>query len=326
MTRVVLSLFIMLACAFGAATPAHAQVCTATISSVNFGAIAPATTSAATVSGSITVTCAGFVLGLPVRACLNIGTGSGGTTYAPRLATNGARTLQYNLYADAAGSTLLGSRRSGSYGALAVDIPLTLALGVASGTRTVPFYGRVPVGQTSLVAGTYTSTFSGTAQAEMDYDQYLLVAPDCSTLSAHPTALSFAVNATVVNDCTISATNIDFGAAGLLTNALTATGTLSVACTNQGAYSIALSQGTGSGATVADRRMTRSGGGEQVRYQLYQNAAYTIPWGDGTGGTATVAGTGTRSSQAITVYGRVIPQATPTAGTYADTVTATITY
>jgi spore coat protein U-like protein len=72
--------------------------------------------------------------------------------------------------------------------------------------------------------------------------------------------------------------------------------------------------------------MTKAGGSEQVRYQLYQNAAYTTPWGDGTGGTATVTGTGTGTSQAISVYARVLPQATPSAGNYTDTIVATITY
>ena len=72
--------------------------------------------------------------------------------------------------------------------------------------------------------------------------------------------------------------------------------------------------------------MTRSGGSEQVRYQLYQNASYSTPWGDGTSGAMPVTGTGTGVSQAITVYARVLPQTTPSAGSYTDTIIATITY
>ncbi|BBU33021.1 spore coat protein U (plasmid) [Burkholderia sp. THE68] len=322
MTRLALFIALMLL----SIAPVRAQVCTVSISSINFGSIAPATSSSASVSGSVTVTCTGFVLNLPVRACINIGTGTAGASYAPRLAANGANTLQYNLYADTTGSTVWGSRHSASYGAVAVDIPLTLALGIASGSRTIPFYARMPAGQTSLVAGVYTSTFSGATQAEMTYQQYLLSAPSCSTLTANSNPLSFTVSATVINDCTLAATNINFGTAGVLNSALSASGTLSVACTSDDPYSIALSAGSGSGASVADRRMTKAGGSEQVRYQLYQNAAFTTPWGDGTGGTATVAGTGTGASQAITVYARVLPQATPSAGNYMDTIVATITY
>lgn len=70
----------------------------------------------------------------------------------------------------------------------------------------------------------------------------------------------------------------------MLSSTLAATGTLTVACTNSDAWSIALSAGAGAGATVADRRMTRSGGTDQVHYQLYQSASYATPWGDGTNG------------------------------------------
>ncbi len=43
-------------------------------------------------------------------------------------------------------------------------------------------------------------------------------------------------------------------------------------------------------------------------------------------GTVTVSGTGTGSAQNQTGYGRVPPQATPAAGTYTDTITATVTF
>ncbi len=102
----------------------------------------------------------------------------------------------------------------------------------------------------------------------------------------------------------------------MLSGARTATGTLTVACTNNDAWSIALSAGGGSGTTLTDRIMTRTGGSEKVHYQLYQNAAMTTPWGDGTAGTSTVAGTGTGLKQSITVYARVPQQTTLTASTY----------
>ena len=72
--------------------------------------------------------------------------------------------------------------------------------------------------------------------------------------------------------------------------------------------------------------MTRAAGTDQVHYQLYQSASYATPWGDGTNGTTAVAGIGTGTSQSLTVYARVLPQATPLAGSYVDTVIATITY
>ncbi|XUW93370.1 spore coat U domain-containing protein (plasmid) [Burkholderia sp. M6-3] len=308
------------------ATTAFAQACTGTASNLNFGAISPVAGTSASASSTITITCSGFALALPVRACVNLGTGSGGTTWAPRIALNGAQQLQYNLYANSAATTIWGTRRTATYAPVQVDIPLTSTGGTASGSATLTVYGRAPASQTTLVAGTYVSTFAGTAQSEFDYAQYFVAAPSCSTLSTPAITLPFTVSATVINDCALSATNINFGAAGVLSTALTATGTLTVACTGGDAYSIALSAGAGSGASVADRRMTRGGATDQVHYQLYQNASYSTVWGDGSAGSSALAGTGTGASQSVTVYARVQPQTTPAAGAYVDTIIVTITY
>ncbi|MDR5760207.1 spore coat protein U domain-containing protein [Caballeronia sp. LZ035] len=319
MKRIVLFLVFLL---FGAA--AQAQSCSATVSGITFGPIAPATTSVASITGTVNITCTPAALNPPVRVCLNFGTGGGGTSYSPRLATTGTGTIQYNLYSDAGYSTIWGSRASGTFAPVAVD--LTFPLGVSSVSRSVTIYARTAPGQTALVAGNYSSVFFGTGSAEMDYTAYVLLAPDCSTVTSNATALSFLVVAPVINDCSLSATNINFGASGVLNGALTATGTLSVACTNNDSYSIALSAGSGTGASVADRRMTKNGGTEQVKYQLYTNASFSTPWGDGTNGTSVISAFGTGSNQGITVYGRVPPQTTPSAGTYTDTIVATITY
>lgn len=307
-------------------TAARAQVCTGTASNLNFGSISPVAGNVTSASSTITINCSGFLLARPVRACVNLGTGSGGTSFAPRIALNGVNQLQYNLYTDSAATVVWGTRNSTNYAPVSVDIPLSLSLGNASGSATRTVYGRVPASQTTLVAGTYTSAFANTAQAELDYRQYLVNPPSCSSLSSSATALPFTVTANVINDCNIAATNINFGTTGLLATALNATGNLTVTCTNNDAWSIALSAGTGIGATVADRRMTKSGGGNQVHYQLYRDAARTIAWGDGTNGTSPATGSGTGTSQSLTVYARVQPQTTPSAGTYIDTIIATITY
>ncbi|KND57825.1 Sigma-fimbriae tip adhesin [Candidatus Burkholderia verschuerenii] len=301
---------------------ALAQTCSATVSSVDFGQISPATTSATTATGSITVSCTGL-LNLPVRACVSLGTGSGGNSYTPRTATSGTNTLQYNLYSDSAATSMWGSQLAG-YSPVTVDFPLTA---LVTAYIVVPIYGRVLPGQSKLVAGTYLSTFSGTTQAQMTYQAYVLSnPPTCSTITGAPSSLSFTVQATVINDCTINASNINFGVSGLLKSAIVSNRTISVACTNNAAYSVALSAGSGSGATVANRTMTRSGGSEQVKYQLYQDSSLTKPWGEGTSGTSAYAGVGSGSTQNIPVYGRVPAQTTSTPGSYIDTVIAMITY
>ena len=66
-------------------------------------------------------------------------------------------------------------------------------------------------------------------------------------------------------------------------------------------------------------------GAAQLTYALYRDAARTLNWGN-TVGTDTLAGTGTGSAQASTVYGRIAAGQLPAPGGYVDTITATITF
>jgi len=101
------------------------------------------------------------------------------------------------------------------------------------------------------------------------------------------------------------------------------TSTLQVTCTNTTPYNIGLDAGTGSGATVASRKLTS--GGATVNYTLYSDTGRTTVWGT-TIATDTVAGTGNGAAQSYTVYGRIPTQTTPAPGNYADTITVTVTY
>jgi spore coat protein U-like protein len=142
--------------------------------------------------------------------------------------------------------------------------------------------------------------------------------------NAATTSSNFTVQITIAAACTInSASNLDFGTNGVLAANVDQTSTINVQCTDTTPYNIGLDAGTGSGATVASRKMTS--GGATVNYALYSNAARTTVWGN-TVSTDTVAATGNGASQSFTVYGRVPAQTTPAPGTYTDTVTVTVTY
>ncbi len=135
---------------------------------------------------------------------------------------------------------------------------------------------------------------------------------------------TFQVLATMVSDCTIiSAPNIDFGTVGVMTANKDVTSTLTVACTPGTTYTVSLDAGTGAGSTIADRRM--ASGGNSLKYQLFRDSGYTQNWGN-TPGTDTNGGTGTGGNNSFTIYARVPPQPAPAVGSYASTVTATITY
>jgi len=136
--------------------------------------------------------------------------------------------------------------------------------------------------------------------------------------------INFDVTLKIIANCTIGAANLDFGQSqGVLATAVNVNTTVNVTCTNTTLYNVGLTAGTGAGSSGTTRYMSGTGGNTgTVQFNLYQTAGSTL-WGD-TQGTNTVGGTGNGSSQPITVYGNIPPQATPAPDTYKSTITATV--
>ena len=97
--------------------------------------------------------------------------------------------------------------------------------------------------------------------------------------------------------CTVSSTNIQFG--NFSGTTIRITGTLQVNCPNGAAYQVGIDAGTGSGATVTNRKMTGPGSA-LLGYQLFSDPGYTVNWGN-TSGTGWVTGIGTGNNQTLTV-------------------------
>jgi spore coat protein U domain-containing protein, fimbrial subunit CupE1/2/3/6 len=299
--------------------PAMAQVCAFSIDSLSFGNIDVTTNVAFTTSGTYAAACSGILLAA-VRTCPNVGAGTGGGAASgdPRYLTSGSAQLEFNLYSDGGHSTVWGSRLWAG-AAPTTDIGLVL-LGKGDTSRTM--FARIPPGQQAVPPGTYTTSFAG--HTAINYDAYtLILPPNCATLSAPTGTAPFTVTATVVPTCSVSATLLDFGNAGVLTSNIDSSNSLSVTCTNTTSYSVALDGGTSGASDPTQRKMKK--GAEAITYGLYQNFSRTQPWGSSKGSN-TVAGTGTGFAQTYTVYGRVPPQNTPSPGTFTDTILVTISY
>ena len=135
---------------------------------------------------------------------------------------------------------------------------------------------------------------------------------------------TFDVTLKIIANCTIAAANLDFGQSqGVLATAVNVNTTVDVTCTNTTLYNVGLTAGSGTGSSGTTRYLSGTGGNlGTVQFNLYQTAGSTL-WGD-TQGTNTVGGTGNGSSQPITVYGNIPPQATPAPDTYKSTITATV--
>lgn len=136
---------------------------------------------------------------------------------------------------------------------------------------------------------------------------------------------SFEVSATVLASCDVDASDLAFGnydpVAAIDLDAQT---TLSVTCTNGTPYHVGMSLGGGTGASMAARRMTKSGASDTLTYVLYRDNQRSILWGNT--GTDRLSGTGDGTPDSIGVFGRVPMQQAAPAGSYFDTVVVTVTW
>lgn len=134
-------------------------VCTCTVSTTNvlFGSFSPLSLGNTDSVGGVSVVCGGTA-GLLIPLTIDISKGNG-ASYAARSMAYATNQLFYNLYKDSGHSMIFGDTTNGTVDASS-SITLT-ALGVGP-TVTVPIYGRVFGGQTTMVPGLYTDTIAVT--------------------------------------------------------------------------------------------------------------------------------------------------------------------
>ena len=147
-----------------------------------------------------------------------------------------------------------------------------------------------------------------------------------SPASAATAAANLAVSATVTNNCTISTAALAFGTYDpVVTHASTdldGTGTVTVACTKGSTATVGL--GLGANASGTTRRLT-DGSSNYLTYELYQNAGRTTLWGTGADLLSPVAAP-SKAARNFSVYGRVASNQDVSAGSYTDTVVATVNF
>jgi spore coat protein U-like protein len=278
---------------FGAGAALANPSCTPSSAGIAFGNF---TGSQITITGSIILTCTGTGKD---NFNLDLSTGSSGT-YTPRRMKNGANSLSYNLYTDSAFTKIWGAGSGG------VDhVSGTVDMGSSTTvTVTIPLYAMLPA-QTKPPLGLYSDAIVATV-----------------TMSGVATTVSFPVTANVPPDCTFSAADLVFGTYRGVQ--LDAQSQISLTCTSGTPWNVGLNQGTFAGATVTTRKMTGPGT-SSMSYSLYRDSGRTLNWGN-TVGTDTVSGTGSGSTQTVTVFGRVPASQNLSAGSYQDTIIATITF
>jgi spore coat protein U-like protein len=155
-------------------------------------------------------------------------------------------------------------------------------------------------------------------------------------LDAAQTTTNLDVTATVTANCTVAATPVAFG--NYLGSPITANGTLTVNCTRDLPYAMALGAGNNLGTTpegAFTRQMTNLGQTPSgfIPYFVYQDVTLTTEWGDTgclaassyTSGTCQ-SSSGTGTDQVFNVYGRTGTGGPQPNGTYSDVVVATVVF
>jgi spore coat protein U-like protein len=130
--------------------------------------------------------------------------------------------------------------------------------------------------------------------------------------------------------CTVTTTGINFGNYDVFnTSPLNSTGSVTVSCDSSPPpdVTISIGQSPTSGGFIP-RKMKNTILADTLSYNVYQDAAGTLIWGDGTGGTSTVYLKNVKKNRPVitTIYAIVPPQQNVSIGTYSDLLTVTIVW
>lgn len=160
----------------------------------------------------------------------------------------------------------------------------------------------------------------------------------CNQARSATAVTTFTVTANLTNGCVFGSSlsspttnlgTLNFGSMSSITSnvdtiSTAGAGSVVVTCTPGTTVSIAMDYGT-HGGTATRRFMQNTTNTDQLGYQLFQDAARSQVWG--TGALVKTVASFPATTQTYPVYARLYAVTTlPSAGTYTDTVTVTLTY
>ena len=155
----------------------------------------------------------------------------------------------------------------------------------------------------------------------------LLAAIAPATAQAATATANLSATATVINNCTINTAALAFGnydPVGANAAAdLDGTGTVTIACTKGTTATIGL--GLGANASGTTRRMT-DGSGNYLTYEMYHEVGHSTVWGTAGAALLSPAAAPSKAARNFTVYGQVTGNQDATAGSYTDTIVATVNF
>ncbi len=204
--------------------------------------------------------------------------------------------------------------------------------------QAMPHPGDVPVGKTSVGFAERFASFRRKPSRYLILLSAVSLAFGLPVLRAQAgsSSTTFQVSMTVTQNCKITTSgNFNFGnydpvvANALAPLQVTTPGFISVNC-NKNTTSVWVGLDTGTNSSHAPTGSTRAvsdGNGDYIGYDFYQDSAFTTVWGN-TSATAPTLGPFTSAKTPVTanVYGQAPAGQDVPAGTYTDTITATVNF
>ncbi len=270
-------------------------------------------------TGTVNYSCTGYnSSSTTFNLCIGLGTPSyPGTAAQPKM-LNGSSTLDFNVYRNAANTTLWTT---------ATPLVRSVTVGAGIGTTVTgsfTFYGLIPGGQTSP-AGSYTANFYNTVLGFANGG-----GTNCQTNRNGNSGLDFTlpITATKVNACTVDAlADANLGSVAAGASVAPGSTTIRVVCPTGTSYNIGVlpSNNNTSGAGLMSGTNSNP---DTVGYQLRRTSGSGAIWGNTATSTSAgngVGGTGNGGNQDYTVFASV-PNSNLRPDTYSDTVRVTVNY
>lgn len=267
-----------------------------------------------TATGSVAFTCVSFNSPGTYTICAGLGNASfPGTNTQPVM--TGPANINFNLYTNPTYTSVWAASNP-----LQTSITLPAGNGVTV-SGTMPYYGFIAAGQ-GLPAGTYNASFFNTVLGAMS-------GGTCQTSAGVVSGLdgTLPVTDSVTAACSVTATNIALGVVASTATNVPGSGAITIECSPSTKYFVGLAPSNGN-ANGAGTMTGSAGNGSTVPYQLYQDSAHSIIWGNTATSTSAgngVGGHGNGKTQGYSVY-VLMPSANYPADTYADTVTVTVNF
>ena len=304
----------------GLASQAHALCSTGTTTPMGFGSVSSILVRTAVQSSSTLnagLKCSGSLLSLLTPTDHFYATVT--STTSGMVGPTGD-VIGYNLYAtNNTGASYLITRGA-PYDFAANGIIDLLGLLGGSTPKAVPLYAGTIIGS-NVAAGVYSETLS--VFWSWNYCSGIGLGNICLGRDIGSGTQTLTVNMTVANDCTITAPNISFGGAPVISAFAPINQTINIACTKGSAYTVGLDPGQH--ASGGRRRMVS--GANFLAYDIFQGAGTTV-WGSvGAARRASSSaeispGNGLGTGSQVFNYNAKIytDQSTPPAGVYLDNV------